>query len=306
MSGGTEARQQVAQQIADACTSIGFFYVINHTVPLDLVARTFAESKRFFERPLAEKMRSAATLEHWRGFIPPRVVNEGAVLGGSMEIYRLMLDLPEDDPDVLAGVPLHEPNRWPSDLPGFQAVVSAYFDSCLEFAGHLRRAFSLALGQKEDFFEPYYHKPMIGFGLHHYRPAASLAEEDFEVGVGAHQDTGAFTLLMQDDVGGLEVQNRKGSWIGAPHIPGAYLINIGNVMMAWTNGLFLSTPHRVVNRSLRDRYSIPMFMNPDYSVVVQPLEPFVSAENPSHYEPVHYGEFMTAFFDKGQAYLKTG
>jgi len=87
-------------------------------------------------------------------------------------------------------------------------------------------------------------------------------------------------------------------------MPGAYVINIGDMMMRWTNGRFVSTPHRVVNRALRPRYSIPFFANPDYDVTIAPIEALLAEGAKPHYEPLHNGRYMVDFYDKGMAYLK--
>ncbi len=127
-----------------------------------------------------------------------------------------------------------------------------------------------------------------------------------EIGAGEHRDTGAFTLLMQDDTGGLEVQRKDGEWIGAPPVKGAYVINIGNVMMKWTNGRFVSTMHRVVNRALKPRYSIPFFANPDYDVTIAPIAEIMKPGEKAEFEPFENGPYMRDFYDKGMAYLRKG
>ena len=121
-----------------------------------------------------------------------------------------------------------------------------------------------------------------------------------------HQDTGAFTMLLQDGTGGLEIRNRAGEWIAASSVPGAYVINIGDSMMRWTNGRFVSTPHRVVNRSVRPRYSVPFFVNPDYDVAIEPLPHLVPAGEAPRFAPLHNGQYMVDFYDKGMKYLRRG
>ena len=163
---------------------------------------------------------------------------------------RFMLDLPPDDPDVIAGKPLHLPataGRWASPTSSRQCrTISPRRWHCRSISA---RPSPWRSACPRGYFEPYYQRPLVQLSLLHYRPPASLREEDIEIGAGEHRDTGAFTLLMQDDTGGLEVQRKDGEWIGAPPVKGAYVINIGNVMMRWTNGRFVSTPHRVVNRA---------------------------------------------------------
>jgi isopenicillin N synthase-like dioxygenase len=116
--------------------------------------------------------------------------------------------------------------------------------------------------------------------------------------VGAHCDASVFTVLLQDDVGGLEVRTADGRWIAAPYIPGAYVINIGDTMMGWTNGHFVSTLHRVVSRRPVDRFSATMFMNPDREVTIAPIAAFVDAEHPARFEPFSNDAYMRGFFVK--------
>lgn len=262
-AGGNPAeRTRVAAAIGRACETVGFLYLANHGVAQRLIDATFAASRQFFEQPPAERMKSAATLAHWRGYVPSKLEGEGGGVGGAIETYRFMLDLPPDDPDVVAGKPLHLPNRWPDHLPGFRRTVEDYIEAMLKLSLALRHAFAMALGLDEAYFDAFYRRPLFQLSLLHYRPPKSLRAEDLEIGAGEHRDTGAFTLLMQDATGGLEVARKDGEWIAAPPLAGAYVINIGDMMMRWTNGRFLSTPHRVVNRALQPRYSIPFFANP--------------------------------------------
>jgi len=302
---GTQAgRDAVAAEIGKACEEVGFFYLVNHGMPQALIDATFAVSAKFYAQPLKERLKSAATLEHWRGYVPSKLEGEGGAVGGAIETYRLMLDLSPDDPDVLAGKPLHLPNRWPDGIEGFRPTVEAYFDAVMTLSHHLRRAFARALKLDELYFEPYYLRPLVQLSLLHYRPPASEREEDLEIGAGEHRDTGAFTLLMQDMTGGLEVERKDGVWIGAPPLAGAYVINIGDVMMKWTNGRFVSTPHRVVNRAAKPRFSIPFFANPDYDVEVSPIPSLLAPGEAPIYAPFHNGRYMVDFYDKGMAYLK--
>lgn len=113
--------------------------------------------------------------------------------------------------------------------------------------------------------------------LNHYPPQPP-PERESEIGVVGHSDSGGFTILWQDANGGLEVQSKNGDWVGAPPIPETFVINLGNVMQIWTNGRFSSTPHRVINRSGNDRYSIPLFVNPNYDVPIAPLDGAPSGE----------------------------
>lgn len=298
-------RQMVADEIAKACRSTGFFYIADHGVPQSLIDDAFAQNKRFFDQSPQERMRTAATLDHWRGYVPSKLEGEGGAVGGAIETFRTMLDLPPDDSDVLMGKPMHMPNKWPDHLPGFQKIVEAYQAAMMDLSTTLRRAFALGLKLPEFWFEPYYNRPLIQQSLLHYRPPKSSNPEDLEIGAGEHRDTGAFTILMQDQVGGLEVGHFEHQWVTATPIPGTIVINIGDMMMRWTNGQFVSTPHRVVNRAATPRYSMPFFANPDYDSIIAPIPQLIEPGATPAYEPLHFGNYMDEFYKAGMAYLRS-
>ena len=112
------------------------------------------------------------------------------------------------------------------------------------------------------------------------------------------------TLLWQDQVGGLQVRNRSGQWIAAPYMEGTFVVNIGDMLARWSNDLFVSTPHRVVNASGRERYSIPMFYDPDFDTVVECLPNCSGPANPPKYPCTVAGEYITQKYDDAYAYRK--
>ncbi|MCU1365368.1 MAG: hypothetical protein JWN39_1007 [Ilumatobacteraceae bacterium] len=289
------ARQAVIDEIGRACRDIGFFYLTGHGIDQALIDAAFEQIRAYFAQPFATKMELVATTEQYRGYFPPRNITERAeITGGSMEAFRLMLDLGPDDADVVAGTPLYGPNRWPAQPSSFRRVMQAYQSACMTLAAELREAFALALGLDGAAFERFFTKPLINLQPAHYRgqsPEAVADPDVKELGVGEHCDTGAFTMLMQDDIPGLEVRDRSGRWIQAPIVPGAFIVNIGDSMMSWTNGQFVSTPHRVVNRSVHDRYIVALFMNPDFHCTVEPFAEFVDRDHPAAFEPVHNGKY---------------
>lgn len=303
-TGSLARRAALSKEVAQACATVGFFYIVNHGVPQGLIDDAFAQNKAFFDQSFEDRMKSAATLERWRGYVPSKLEGEGGAVGGSIETYRFMLDLPEDDPDVVNGKPMHMPNRWVDHLPGFNQVAKDYIAAMDELAADMRRLFALGLGLAEEWFDPYYNRPLYQQSFLHYRPAKSTNEDDLEIGAGEHRDTGAFTILMQDEVGGLEVGHLEHKWVAAPPMKGAYVINIGDMMMRWTNGRFVSTPHRVVNRSNRPRYSMPYFANPDYDSIIAPIPSLIEPGTEPAYEPILFGDFMREFYEAGMAYLR--
>jgi isopenicillin N synthase-like dioxygenase len=313
LDGDEAARAAVAAEIDNACRQIGFFYLVNHGVPESLRQAVLTESRGFFTRPVEEKMASAPLLDgQWCGYLPARGAAEGTkpggsltdegrakktVSGGTLEQYNMMRVRLADDPNFENPDPIYQRNRWPANAPSFAETMIVNQRALLALGEELMCAFAIALGLDEDYFLRLHRSPLATFGLNFYpKPAESPAASD--VGVGAHCDASSFTILLQDDVGGLEVQTRDGRWISAPVVPGAYIINIGDTMMGWTNGQFVSTLHRVVSRKPVDRFSATMFMNPDREVIVAPIDAFVSADQPARYTPFANDAYMRNFFVK--------
>ena len=259
--------ERIAREIAEACRSVGFFYVVNHGVAPKLMRAAFAESRAFFAEPVAAK--AALAIERVggnRGYsgllheaLDPKA---GADL---KEAFNIGLDLAADDPEIAGGVPFRALNVWP-DAPGFKSTFLAYFDACSALANSLHRAFAKDLGLSLDYFRDKLDRPLATLRILHYPATAAEA-----IGAGEHTDYGNITLLATDDVGGLEVRTRSGDWIAAPPIEGAFVVNIGDCLMRWTNDVYVSTPHRVVNRSGRERYSIAFFFDPNPDALVEAI-----------------------------------
>jgi isopenicillin N synthase-like dioxygenase len=191
-------------------------------------------------------------------------------------------DLPLDDPDVVAGKPLHGPNQWPSALPELRIAMSDYYRTLSGIAHDLLKIFALGLDLPEDSFSRHFKKPMNQFRVMHY-PPQEPTDTSGHVGVRPHTDAGAFTLLYQDPVGGLEILSLDGDWILVPPVPESFVVNIGEMMKVWTDGVFAATPHRVINRSGQERYSMPFFANPDYDAVIAPILKNPAAKDHPHF-----------------------
>lgn len=304
-TGGREERARVADEIGAACRNVGFFYVTNHGVPQELIDRVFGQSRRFFALPDDEKMRvHIGKSPNHRGYYP--IGGENVDPERTFDVkegFDIALELGPDDPDVRAGKPLHGPNQWLADLPGFRETLSIYYDSLCDLGRILCRAFSLALGVDEDYFDARVDKPLAQLRLLHYPPQTGEVSER-EIGAGAHTDYGCVAMLYQDAVGGLQIRNSAGGWIAAPPVPGAFVCNIGDMMARWTNDEFAATVHRVVNVSGRDRYSAVLFFDPNYDVEVACLESCRGPDNPPRYAPTTSGEYLLGRFNDTFAYRK--
>jgi isopenicillin N synthase-like dioxygenase len=123
-----------------------------------------------------------------------------------------------------------------------------------------------------------------------------------QFGVSSHTDYGCLTLLYQDDTGGLQVQGSAGAWLTAHPIHGSFVVNVGDLLARWSNDRFRSTPHRVVNRSGRARYSTGLFVDPNRDTLITPV---VRPGEAARYEPVTCGDYLRSRLDAAFAYRKT-
>jgi isopenicillin N synthase-like dioxygenase len=292
----TAATDRVVAEIGRACESAGFFYVIDHGVPQDAIDAIFVAAHAFFASP--QGLRDALDVHrspNFRGYVPVGFKGAG-VPKRLLEAFQIMLELGPDDPDVRAGSVMHGANVWPTDGPGFSAnafrtAMGRYYEAVSRLSDLLLGGFARALGREPDYFQNYFTKPLSQLRLLHYPPQAAAGAQ----GVEAHTDPGALTILLQDSVGGLEACNRDGCWVAAPPIPYSFVINIGDMMQRWTNGRFVSTPHRVANRTGRGRISIPFFVNPDYGATIAPVLSG-AARDAARYEPLTCGPYIEAAY----------
>jgi isopenicillin N synthase-like dioxygenase len=290
----------LADQFKAACTRTGFFYVTNHGVPQEVVDSVFSAARRYFALPEPERMADKIDERFRRGFMPMGVTRHPGHKPDVKESYVLGLDLPNSDPDVIAGRPLHGPNRWPTDKPWLKDAAMAYFDHTVALGRQLLQIFAVALELQQDFFLQYTKKPMVLTNLYHYPPQASPTT--LELGAAAHTDYGTLTILSQDPIGGLELQTRDGEWVAAPYVEGTLIINLGDLVKVWTNEQYVSNLHRVANRTGRERYSIPTFFNLDYDTPVACLPQFQSAEQPPKHPPIKSGDWLVSRFQAVQGY----
>jgi len=289
--GGALGKARVAAAVREACEGTGFFYLSRHSVPESTIADAFAASRRFFELPLAERLRVKLVIGKNRGYQPlgSRIYADKADAPDLNESFKYQHELAPDDPDILDGNRVHALNQWP-DLAGFRAPLVAYYDAMEVLSDGLLRAFALALDLDESYFLAFYRKPLTQINLIHYPPHPPVTPGR-QFGLRPHADTTAFTILAQGGVEGLQVEHRDG-WIEVPPIPGTFVINIGDMMARWTNDRFASTPHRVINRSGKERYSIPFFAIPDFDAVVECLPSCHGPGKPAKYPPLRVGDFM--------------
>lgn len=217
-------------------------------------------------------------------------------------------------------------NVWPldADLPGFYQGIRAYYSQVLGLGRHLFRLFALSLGLPEAYFDAMMTHPGGIARLLFYPPSADPRpldprNKDKAVGLGAHSDYECFTILLSSSVGGLEILSPENVWTAAPVAEGAFVINVADFFMRWTNDAYKSTIHRVVNRTSEERYSVPLFFSVNYDTlvevsfgcpflsrfrrrscrvwiesltIVQTLPSCISEENPAKYQPIRAGQYV--------------
>jgi isopenicillin N synthase-like dioxygenase len=218
--------------------------------------------------------------------------NPAAGKGDMHEAYDFV---PEDvtlETDFLAGDFRRAGNLWP-DLPGFRDLATRYGIAMRLLARRMFSAFALALDLPEDYFSALAGAPMALIRMLHYPSQPGPFSEE-TIGTGAHTDHECFTVLCQDHIQALQVRNRRGEWIDAPPIRGTFVINIGDLMARWTNGIFASTYHRVANLSGHARYSLPCFIGANADALIEALPSCVSRERPAKYPPVRAGEYVSS------------
>jgi isopenicillin N synthase-like dioxygenase len=296
------ARARVAAELGHACREIGFFYVVNHGISETTRAAMFAASREFFALPVAAKEQySIKRSPHNRGYVAleGERLDEAAARADYKEAFNIGLELAPDHPEVLAGKPFRGVNLWPA-LPHWRETVLAYYDACWALGRRLHRSFALDLGIAEDFFEDKLDAPLATLRMLHYPPQPQSQDRAPDSGAGMHTDYGNLTILATDGIAGLQVRTHSGAWLDAPHIAGAFVCNIGDCLMRWTNDVYLSTPHRVAI-PVQDRYSVAFFLDPNPDARVEVLEGCIAPGAASKYRPTtgadYLRERLTATYD---------
>ena len=272
--------------LGQAARDTGFFCVTKHGIDAALIAQVFSQSTRFFSQTSADK--SALSIKHTgnnRGYVALGEERLDAAKPGDVkEAFNIGWDLPPDHPEVIAGKPFRGVNVWPAAelFRDFRVTMLTYFDACHQLGMQLHRALAHDLSVAENFFDDKLDQPLATLRLLHYPPRPDRFESG-QIGAGEHTDYGNITLLATDDAGGLEVRTRDGQWMLPPNIPGALICNIGDCLMRWTNDVYVSTPHRVVNPVGRERYSVAFFLDPNPDAVVACLPSCMSSENAAKY-----------------------
>jgi isopenicillin N synthase-like dioxygenase len=278
-----------ARALRSACIDIGFFYLTGHGFTQGELDAVLAQGRRFFELPVAEKMKVLSRNVDEPGFVRTGGVDPEKNRDKVVDIKeRLSLAR-----DLMPGEALRPSSRmgksqWPSRalLPDFEPAMKTYIASLQRVVAALNHAIALSLDLPEDHFDADYRRPSTTLMLNYYPPVDPTKLKSTQWSFSPHADYTAFTVLLQDDSGGLQARNCAGDWIDVPPKEGTFVVNVGNLLARWTNDLYCSTLHRALHVGERPRISGAFFIYPEDRAVVRCLDTCQGPDNPPRYEPV--------------------
>jgi isopenicillin N synthase-like dioxygenase len=294
--GDADSRQVVARQIYQACHEIGFMYVKNLVISTRLIHQIFAESKQFFFLPFEIKNQLAWSDEFSnQGYVGLERERLNPYQAGDLkEAFNIGKEF--NSAQNSSALFLH---HGLLKYDKFKETVLAFYEACSEVANHLCQALAIALQLPESFFLERHNQQHHTLRLLHYPPLVQPPKPG-QSRAGEHSDYGSFTLLFQDEIGGLEVCTAQEEWIAAPYIPDTIIVNTGDLMQRWTNHVFCSTKHRVriptdcdaSQRCKSSRYSIAFFCHPNNEVEIACLETCKTPNSPSLYPLITAGDYL--------------
>ncbi len=307
LAGPPDRKRQVAAEVGRACEEIGFLIVRGHGVPRDLVEEMYDVSKRFFDLPVEEKMKARGR-DRSRGYGPvgDEALSYGLGKAAPADVKESLYEGPMDVPETPyyrgpQGAPHFVPNLWPERPPELAAVWRAYYRQMERLASDIMRVFAAALALPEQFFADKIDRHVSRVRAIHY-PDQRDDPLPGQLRAGEHTDYGTMTILRIEDVpGGLQVKTRQGQWLDVLAVPETFVVNIGDLMMHWTNDRWISTLHRVVNPP-RDaklgtgRISLAFFHQPNYDALIECLSSCQGPGNPAKHPPITSGEHRNRKF----------
>jgi isopenicillin N synthase-like dioxygenase len=304
-NGSDEGRAAVAQNIRKAAIDIGFFYLTGHGFSADEFEQLLAFGRRFFALPAGAKEKIHWNKDPGKGYIPVGGINAASTPNSNPDQKERLYFAREyalSDADTE-----HPPaqSQWPDEaaLPGFRRFITSYKYKSIALAQNLGRAFACSLELPEAYFAD--HLGRFGGALvyNFYPRLEHAAIERAQWNFSPHTDYGAFTILLQDQQGGLQVRNSARQWIDVVPIPGTLIVNIGDMLAMISNDLYTSNLHRVANFSGNERISVSCFVAPPAATELRCLPTCQGSGNPPRYESVNSGEYGRMLLEQ---YHRTG
>jgi isopenicillin N synthase-like dioxygenase len=312
-NGDPALRSAVAGRLGEVARSIGFAVITGHGIAPEVGDALHSVALRFFDQQREDKLAVRRPKnDQNRGYIPYGEETLVRMSGGESppDIKEVFAIGPDDVPDSPyfngpASYPSFAPNLWPAHPQDLRPKMIAYWRAMEGLMRDIGEAFALALNVPSSTFASVLDQTHTSqLRLLHYPPLRE-APEPGQLRAGEHTDVGMMTILRNDDVpGGLQVKGRAGHWIDAPNVENSFVLNIGDLLMRWTNDHFVSTAHRVAvpptsaGDSAR-RLSIGFFVGPRYDATIACLPTCTNAESPPKYDPVSVHDYRTERFAAG-------
>ncbi|MGH3443871.1 MAG: isopenicillin N synthase family dioxygenase [Nocardioidaceae bacterium] len=303
---GSDERAGVAEAFDRACREVGFVQVFGHGVPEQTIAGLAGAMDALFDQPLESKQAYRTPPEINRGYTPPKSeslslslgVDQASRMNDFFEAFNVgvpastypSLTLPEE----------HYPDHvWPAEPAGFAEAVGTYFAEAARVAETLTDVFTDALGLPKGFFDGYTDHSCDVLRMNNYALTPGRLELDGDLtGMGEHTDYGIVTVLWADDAPGLQVLGTDNTWHDVSPLPGALLVNLGDLTARWTNERWMSTLHRVkppiVDGTIRRRRSAAYFHDGNTDAIVSTLPTCTDEQGGSRYEPIRIGDHVAA------------
>lgn len=275
---------RVAAQIDEACRTIGFLAITGHGVSQPAMDDMWSVTREYFDKESEEKKEITMTEDYPYGYsgFAEETLAKGYGKKSHPDLKECFAIGPHNPKALMPAV------QWPAHPANFQNAWANYYGEMEALADRMLTLFAIGLKIDNDFFTSKctYHRSALRAINYPYQ---DVPPAPGQIRAGAHTDYGALTILRQDIVGGLQVQNREGEWCDVPARQDAYVINIGDLMQRWTNDEWVSTPHRVVNPPAADgnrRQSVAYFHNINHDQIVECISTCQSASNPPKHDPI--------------------
>ncbi len=288
----------VVNEFGSACADLGFLVIGGHGIDDDVIVPMLDATRHFFALSTENKEKYRSPLDNqFRGFTAKSRYQDGPP--DLKEGFQVSLFDTADDMRA-AGYPAEfvtefEPNIWPAEPEGFQIAWRTYLGRVRDLGDYLMRIAALALDLPENWFAPMFSR-QSSYLLANYYPAQEVAPLAGQQRLHPHTDFGAFTILYQEnDLGGLEVLRRDGSWLRVPAIPGTFVVNLGDMLANWTNDRWVATMHRVRNtdsaEAASDRVSVPFFQHPNLDAVIETIPTCLAAGEAPRHAPIMWRDW---------------
>ena len=289
---------RVASALHAASQRLGFIYVDGHGITKKTIDAARDCAMQFF-RSSAEEKRIVTVSSHHRGWLG----RDGAKMhdDARSDLKESFIWGPEyNGKRITHEHPLRGPNQWPNFVPDMKTASMEYFEKAHEVAICLMRGFAIGLGLDEHFFLRTTSAPLSRASYVFYPNQPEDMDHD-QFGVGPHTDFGVLTVLCQDSLGGLQIENINGDWVHAPPIDGTLVVNVGDLLSRWTDGAYKSTPHRVINNSGHNRLSLVLAFDPDPETTIDARDVYGKTYTPAQ-DAITCGDYLLWRFKKAFSY----